>query len=1445
MIDGTSGNDTLLGGLVEDDFLIRGGAGNDQLTGSNRANFSVYLGRFSDYTITTSAGVITVTDKFPNISAGTGRTVSDGIDTLRGMNLLRFADRDFFVTTAANKVTLPGADQVYRVSNNTWILGNTLATETFIVRPKASALIAVGTGDVVELSGAASSYTYKSVLNQLQISDGTYTTFLNVGGKFTLRTASGSTSVEYTGNILLGGTQTVGSANFSAVAAITDTSRVSSSQLLPSSVAPTVTTSQSTSTTPTLTGTAAVGEGQALTVTVNGVPYTTTLGLTLDNANSSWSLTIPEANKLTLGQSYEVRAELAPAPVASARSIAGTATADALTNTVGTPAVFNGAAGNDSVTGGSRADMVAFAGRFSEYTITTSAGVVTVTDKFPAGTTRSVSDGVDTLRGVNLLRFADRDFFVTTAANKVTLPGGDQTYRVNNSEWVLGNTTAVETFVVGPQTSSLIAVGTNDVVDLSRSINSYTYKAVLNQLQISDGTYTTFLNIGGKITLRTASGATSVSYNGNIVLGDAGNGTSQVVGAAGFDASRAISDVNNKSSNALLSLTDVSSNELILTNPELTSGVFNAANGFADSFILDINKFVGASINGFEPGDSIRFINLDSLTIDSIPTDFDPPRLDFALGPDAKILSFYSDISMLKFSPERVFINVEEFRLVYGANAVLFGDAQPDLAAPVLQSASTDSSGSKVILTYNETLSARLAPAGTFTVSVDGTTRTVTAVNANNASVELTLVAPITSGQIVNVSYAAPQSSGVITNAALQDMAGNDASALTNASVTNSVAGAPTDTTPPTFQSASTDSTGTKIVLTYSEPLGATTAAASAFNVMVNAMPRTVSTVAVVGSTVELTLSSAVTSGQMVSVTYTDPTPGNDANAVQDAAGNDAMGLSSTLVTNTVAGAPSDVTPPAFLSASTDSTGNKLVLTYSEPLSPATAAASAFAVMVNGTPRTVSAVTVVGSTVELTLPSGLATGQTVSVTYTDPTAGNDANAVQDAAGNDAMTLGSTGVTNMVIDTMPPTFFSASTDSTGTKVILTYNEPLAVATAAPSAFNVTVNGASSMVTAVVVSGSTVELTLASAVSSGQSVTVSYNDFSAANDANAVQDMAGNDAATFPSASVTNNVAVTPPPSTGSVFTVVSTHVQPFYPLSPSADKIKVVPTITSASGVTLGIQIDATVAPFNSMNLDVSFDGTVLQGNLEASQITGSWSLTDKGFALDAPYTISYGALTLGTPFNPATTPTLATSAFQWKQSQSGYRSADFSVDVFLENDQGVVLDTQQDFEFHYAPGGGTATGTAGNDTFRIIGGDVSVTGGAGSDRFVMESLFANLTITDFVSGTDKIDGGLLTYGTGYTSASSAPLSTPQSGVLSPWASQTLPTAAQMTAKDASLDNKHWFRYDPSNGQLDVFADRLPGVGAVDIVQLDILLANLPSSLTAADLLWSPYSTVVV
>jgi uncharacterized repeat protein (TIGR02059 family) len=75
---------------------------------------------------------------------------------------------------------------------------------------------------------------------------------------------------------------------------------------------------------------------------------------------------------------------------------------------------------------------------------------------------------------------------------------------------------------------------------------------------------------------------------------------------------------------------------------------------------------------------------------------------------------------------------------------------------------------------------------------------------------------------------------------------------------------------------------GTKIILHFNEDMSTVTAPASMFRVTTGGMPNAVTAVSVAYSIIELTLTTPVTYGQSVSLLYTDPSPNNDTNVVQD-----------------------------------------------------------------------------------------------------------------------------------------------------------------------------------------------------------------------------------------------------------------------------------------------------------------------------------------------------------------------------------------------------------------------------------------------------------------------------------------------------------------------------------------------------------------------------------
>lgn len=95
---------------------------------------------------------------------------------------------------------------------------------------------------------------------------------------------------------------------------------------------------------------------------------------------------------------------------------------------------------------------------------------------------------------------------------------------------------------------------------------------------------------------------------------------------------------------------------------------------------------------------------------------------------------------------------------------------------------------------------------------------------------------------------------------------------------------------------------------------------------------------------------------------------------------------------------------PTALSVTTSTGGTTAIITLSETQSAVALGNSIFNLSVNGTRNNVKSVTQSGTKVTLTLTFGVISGDTVSLTYTDPTTANDTYALEDLAGNDVATF---------------------------------------------------------------------------------------------------------------------------------------------------------------------------------------------------------------------------------------------------------------------------------------------------------------------------------------------------------------------------------------------------------------------------------------------------------
>jgi uncharacterized repeat protein (TIGR02059 family) len=344
----------------------------------------------------------------------------------------------------------------------------------------------------------------------------------------------------------------------------------------------------------------------------------------------------------------------------------------------------------------------------------------------------------------------------------------------------------------------------------------------------------------------------------------------------------------------------------------------------------------------------------------------------------------------------------------------------------------------------------------------------------------------------------------------------------------------PDDTVAPTVSSASVSGAMLLIKFTEERRLDAVNPPpATAFTVTSPTRTFEIASVAIDGParTCTLNLSEPVDPNEVITLTYKDPTTGDDKSALQDEAGNDVASFTLTVGNDT-----SDKIGPTFRQALLEPDGVTLKVWFTDanPLQdtnlPAT---STFNVLANGAKVNVSSMSIYppDRCVILTLASAVSVGAVVTVSYTDPTISNDANAIQDTAGNDAQGFVMKPVENTAGDNSRPSMIANS--AINNIVNLKFNEKLITNSPAPTRFGVIVNGTNHVPTQVNVDGvdALVVLTIPITTLYGDQVLVTYD---AAEDSRVkVLDLSGNQINGFTAFPVVNQNAYFSPydPNTG--------------------------------------------------------------------------------------------------------------------------------------------------------------------------------------------------------------------------------------------------------------------------------------------------------------------------
>ena len=343
-----------------------------------------------------------------------------------------------------------------------------------------------------------------------------------------------------------------------------------------------------------------------------------------------------------------------------------------------------------------------------------------------------------------------------------------------------------------------------------------------------------------------------------------------------------------------------------------------------------------------------------------------------------------------------------------------------DSTPPTIVAASTNYN--RVLVEASEQLDEspdRAPPASAFTVTADGSSITVERVNVDGIFVGLHGLDPkIATGQTIRVSYRDPTDGD--DEAAIQDVAGNDAASFTDYPVRNlsQLRGPPTNLT-------ATAISATQIDLAWEAPAAFTP---TAYRIEVSADGGTTWTDRV-----------ADTESTDTDYSHTGLTDGDTRHYRVSAIDQGTVGLPSNVASATTM----DSTPPTIVAASTNY--NRVLVEASEQLdeSPDRAPpASAFTVTADGSSITVERVNVDGIFVGLHgLDPKIATGQTIRVSYRDPTDGDDEAAIQDVAGNDAASFTDYPVRNLSQLRGPPTNLTATAIS-ATQIDLAWEAPAA-------------------------------------------------------------------------------------------------------------------------------------------------------------------------------------------------------------------------------------------------------------------------------------------------------------------------------------------------------------------------------------------------------------------
>ena len=277
----------------------------------------------------------------------------------------------------------------------------------------------------------------------------------------------------------------------------------------------------------------------------------------------------------------------------------------------------------------------------------------------------------------------------------------------------------------------------------------------------------------------------------------------------------------------------------------------------------------------------------------------------------------------------------------------------------------------------------------------------------------------------------------------------------------------------------------------------------------------------------QLILATAVDSGTAVTLSYSDLDGDQESGVIEDLAGNDLASIFNLSVTNRTQRSSE---PLNINRAEVD--GNTVTLAFDRELASTQPSKGFFRVTANGKAIKVKSIQLNSADREalLTLKSAVAFGDEVSLSYTDAQGDQKSNVIEDLDGNDLSTVSGLSVTNIIRKASSDLKVDYA-EADGSTINLYFTDALADSIPKSSRFRVTANQRKQTIGSISTDPDEgiVSLNLKKAIGSEQDILISYRDLNGDQSSGVIEDLDGNDLASFSKLSPTNDSINSDPPT----------------------------------------------------------------------------------------------------------------------------------------------------------------------------------------------------------------------------------------------------------------------------------------------------------------------------